>query len=215
MLEKLKAVSTNPLVIVVAVALAYAAGRTTAPVQVKTVTDKTTTEIHHEQTVVQQNVDIDALLKAVREEFSKYDRSWKKTTVIAPDGTKHIEESSDTHGEAGSKTTVDENVKETSKTTATGTSETTEKTTEKTTVEKTSAKAYTFGWGLTLGSTYDVRGGTILKAPSVVPGIPDQLAVGVYVEQKLPLLPVFLNITANSQGDIIGFLRLPLPTSLR
>lgn len=219
MFQKLKSVSTNPLVLVVAVALAYFAGRQTAPVEVKTVTvtQKDTTEFHHDQTVIQQKVDIQEFLKVFRQEFAKLDKNWSKKTTITPDGKKIVEESGSSHAESGATTNTDAGKKTTADTKGTSTSDGGSKTSEKTSTSTTtsSVKPYTFGWGLTLGSAYDVRSGNIIKVPSVVPGIPDSLAAGVYVEQKLPLVPVFLNISANSQGTVIGFLRMPLPTSLR
>lgn len=74
-------------------------------------------------------------------------------------------------------------------------------------------KPYTFGWGLTLGTAYDVRSGVPIRVPSLVPGVPDAVALGLYLDGKVPWLPVFLNVSMNTQGTAVGFLRIPLPTS--
>ena len=105
-----KAVSTSPLVIVVAVALAYGAGRFSAPLKTVDLSHEKERVIERGTTVIEQKADL-AEMQRILTQFAQQiqksvarDVKTKKTTTTQPDGSKTVVEETEDKTKTDTKT---------------------------------------------------------------------------------------------------------------
>jgi hypothetical protein len=90
-----KAFLKGPVFVILVAAGCFLAGRQTAPESVKIVTVDKVTEIHRETQQVSQKVDMEAILRQIKESAKTVDRQVIRETITQKDGTK-IERETDT-----------------------------------------------------------------------------------------------------------------------
>ena len=180
----------------VVVALAFGAGRWTAPETVKTVERVRTVEIQKETQVVQQKIDL-AELKQVLQDFRRVSAVRRETTTERrPDGTEVVREVVSDNSTTTVKTDETSSSSATTSTTETSAKETlATKDQVKTTETSRSSETWRVGLqaGLSLPGPSDL--------PNYLPNIPDRAVVGIYVEKRL-FWKLSAGGFATSRGDV-------------
>jgi hypothetical protein len=185
-LAGIKAILTNPLVIVVVAALAFFGGRQTAPVSVKVVETVKTVEIHHEQTVITQKVDLQELKQLVASLQRRNNVVTTRVIEVKPDGTKTEHETIADRTETDTKTAT--TVATDTKTDATNTTtKDSLKTDEKTKLVEKLQRPSPWGAGVIMGVPLVSRSGLIDHIPRL-----DDVSVSVFAGRRL-----FWNISAD------------------
>jgi hypothetical protein len=180
----------GPLFVVAVATLAFLGGRYTTPEKTKVVTIEKTVEVHHEQTQTTKQIDVDELLKKVRDKTQIVNRDVVRIVTIKPDGTR-IEQETDRskidsvqHSVTNSETKTSE-LTEIKKILDTYKSEEKSKTVV---IEKSS------NWRI------GITGGYSRDSSGAITGVPG-LLVGGFVERKL-LGPINLGVWGNTQPGI-------------
>lgn len=106
-----KAFLKGPGFIIIVAALCFYAGRRSAPAETKVVTVDKVVEIHRETQTVQQQVNIDAILKQIKESSKSIDRTVVREVITQNDGTKVERETETSHIDRTSKTNTDSQTK--------------------------------------------------------------------------------------------------------
>jgi Skp family chaperone for outer membrane proteins len=106
-----KAFLKGPLFVVIIGGLCFIAGRSTSPEKIKTVQVDKVVEVHHEQTQVAQQINIDELLKKVQDKTRFVDRDVIKIVTTKPDGTRIETETDKSHIDSTQHTTVNSETK--------------------------------------------------------------------------------------------------------
>jgi hypothetical protein len=176
-----------PIIVVLVAVGSFFGGRYSSPEKTKVVTVDKVVEIHHEQTQVAQQINIDELLKKVQDKTRYVDRDVVRVVTIKPDGTRTETETDRSKIDSTQHTTTNQETK---------VSEATEikKLLDDYRAEehsKTVIKENPKNWrvGILTGYSKDSSG--------VITGVPG-LIVGGFAERKL-IGPVNLGAWANSQ----------------
>jgi hypothetical protein len=92
-----KAFLKGPVFIILVAVAAFLGGRYTTPESTKVVTVDKVVEVHHEQTSVTQQVNVEELLKKVQDKTKFIDRDVVRVVTIKPDGTRTETETDRSH----------------------------------------------------------------------------------------------------------------------
>jgi hypothetical protein len=168
-------------------------GRRYAPV--KTVTVDKVTETHHETQVVQQQVDIQAIMHRL-DQFSaslnslvNISKTTQKTitTITKPDGTKISKETDTTDlnkKSATSQTTTNTTTIDTKANTTAITNTTTKVDDTKTETKTVQTGGLSDKWRLTIEAGYSIP--TLWRSePNYLPGLPNGMVIGATVDRQL------------------------------
>lgn len=200
MLEKIKNIDwksfiKGPFFVVVVAAIAFFAGRQTSPESVKVVTVDKVVEIRREVQQITQKVDIDAILRQIKESTKTVDRQVIREVVTQKDGTK-IERETDTS-----------KVVQTAKTDSNSQTKVSELTDIKTLIESLKQKESTVvveklrvpdKWRV------GVQVGAGKTSLNYIPQLLEHVVIGAFVDYKieLPLIGgVDVGVWANSRLD--------------
>jgi hypothetical protein len=99
-----RAILTGPVFVILVAAGFFFLGRQTAPESVKVVTVDKVTEIRHELQTVQQQINIDQVLKKIQETAKSVDRTVIREVVTRSDGTRVERETNTSHTDQTART---------------------------------------------------------------------------------------------------------------
>lgn len=196
-----KSITTNPLVVVLVAAGAFVAGKYSAPVKI--VESVKTVEVQKDVQVVEKKLDLTELQVILTKfaQSAQKDVYRKRTIDVKPDGSKHITEESSDKSKTETQSSTDAK-----KETAARSEEATKiwKETVKVEeriklVEKLSLPNWSFG--LTAGVAFHIPSISLVSATTYIPGIPEYLSVGAFVEKRL-FGKTYLQLWANNQANL-------------